>query len=293
MTSLCKSYYQFLLAQGFLGGISLGMCMAPALASTGQYFQRKRGAAMGIVVAGSSLGGIVWPIALSKMLNNPSLTFGWSVRIVAFIILALLIPACIAIKARLPSRKGKFLILAAFRNPQFWGVIAPVFLIMMGLFLPFFYLPTLAVQHGMGKDLANYCVAILNAASFFGRVIPGILGDKLGRYNALSAAAISSGILIICMQALGSNASIIVFAVLFGFCSGAIVSGMSAVLVAVPKLPQEIGTYMGMGMACVSIGALIGPPIDGAFVSRYHNFHEVSTFSGTLTIAGGDCGVFL
>jgi MFS family permease len=59
----------------------MGMMVAPAMAATGQYFNKKRGAALGLAVAGSSLGGVVWPIALGKMLYNRNLGFGWSVRI--------------------------------------------------------------------------------------------------------------------------------------------------------------------------------------------------------------------
>jgi predicted MFS family arabinose efflux permease len=169
-------------------------------------------------VAGSSVGGVIWPIALGKMLYNPRLGFGWSVRISGFIMLVLIGPACAAIKARLPPRLGTFFLPAAFKNPQFLGVIGSVFLMVLGLFLPFFYLPTFAVGHGMSTELASYIIAILNGASFFGRVIPGVVGDKLGRYNALGVAALSSGILLICMQALSSNASIIVFSGLYGFC---------------------------------------------------------------------------
>ena len=36
---------------------------------------------MGLAIAGSSIGGVVFPIALSRMLNNPKLGFGWSVRV--------------------------------------------------------------------------------------------------------------------------------------------------------------------------------------------------------------------
>jgi MFS family permease len=287
MTSLCSEFYQFLLAQGILGGISMGMTMAPAMAATGQYFNKNRGAAMGLAVAGSSLGGVVWPIALGKMLYNPNLSFGWSVRISGFIMLALIGPACTAIKARLPPRKGTFFLPEAFKNPQFLGVVGSTALMLLGLFLPFFYLPSFAVANGMSTDLASYIIAILNAASFFGRVIPGVLGDKLGRYNAFGAAALSSGILLVCMQWLDSNASIIVFSALYGFCSGAIVSGMSVVLAQVPKDPREIGTYMGMGMATVAFSALVGPPIDGAFQTHYHSFHQVATFSGVMVLAGG------
>ncbi|KAG4436606.1 hypothetical protein IFR05_007926 [Cadophora sp. M221] len=287
MTSLCTSFYQFLLAQGILGGVSMGMSMAPAMAATGQYFNKKRGAAMGLTIGGSSIGGILFPIILSKMLNNSSLSFGWTVRILGFVMIALMLPAATAIRPRLPPRKNKFFLPEAFKDPQYSSLIASVFLMMMGMFMPFFYLPTFAVAHGMGTQLAGNLLAILNAASFLGRVIPGILGDKLGRLNALCAAGLSTGILVLCMQKLGGNASIIVFAVLYGFCSGAIISGMAVCLAQITPDPRNLGTYMGMGMAVMAIAALIGPPIDGALVSRYHGFDEVATFSGILVLAGG------
>ena len=90
MTSVCKTLWQFLLCQGLLGGVAMGMLMGPSIAATGQYFNKKRAAAMGAAVAGSSLGGVILPIALSRMLNNPNLGFGWSVRICGFLMLALL-----------------------------------------------------------------------------------------------------------------------------------------------------------------------------------------------------------
>lgn len=119
MTSLCKKYRQFMLAQGVLGGLSLGMTMCPCMAATPQYFNKKRAAAMGMAVVGSSIGGVVWPIALSKMLNNSSLNFGWSVRIVDFVILGVLAFADSVIRARLPPRKSGVLLLGAFRDPVY------------------------------------------------------------------------------------------------------------------------------------------------------------------------------
>ena len=287
MTSLCNSYYQFMLAQGILGGISMGMSMAPCLAATGQYFQKKRGAAMGVTIAGSSLGGVIFPIALGKMLNSKKLGFGWSIRICAFMMLGLLVPACMLIRARLPPRRGKFLLLAAFKDMHYISIIASVFFMMLGVFMPFFYLPTYGIAHGMSTELASYIVSILNAASFFGRVVPGILADKLGRLNMLCAAGLSTGILIFCFQRLQSNTSIIVFSVLYGFCSGAIVSLMTVALAQVPKDAKNIGTYLGMGMCVVGFAVLIGPPVDGALVSRYGGFDQVSTMSGVFVVVGG------
>lgn len=287
MTSLCTKYYQFLLAQGTLGGIAMGMTMSPCMAAVGQYFQKNRGAAMGLAIGGSSLGGVVFPIALSKMLAHPSLGFGWTIRILGFMMTALIIPALLAIRARLPPRKGKFFLPAAFREKQYVGTLLACGLMLLGMFMPIFYLPVFALSKGMSIQLSSYLAAILNGASFFGRVIPGVLGDKLGRYNALCLAALFSGICILCMTALKDNAGIIVFAAFYGFCSGAIVSGLSVCLAQIPKNPGDIGTYMGMGMAVMGIPILISPPIDGAFIEHFGGYDQVAIFSGVLVIVGG------
>lgn len=286
MTSICKELWQFILAQGVLSGIASGMIFSPSVAAVGQYFHKKRGAAMGMGIAGSSLGGVIWPIALNEMLRKPNLGFGWSVRILGFVILALLAPSCMLIKARLPPRKSSFFIPAAFKEPPYVILVAACFFLIMGMFSPMFFLPSYGIAHGMGSKLAFYLVAILNAASFPGRVLPGILADKFGRMNMLFFSGISTGILALCWQACHSNAEILVFAVLFGFCSGAIVTGMSVGMASVPRDPRNIGTYMGMGMGCAALAVLAGPPATGAMVNHYHTFLQASIFSGVVCLVG-------
>lgn len=286
MTSFCKEYYQFMLVQGVLGGISAGMSMAPCMAATPQYFQKNRGMAIGLAVAGSSLGGVMFPIALGRMLSNPRLGFGWTVRICGFIMLVVLIISCAGIRARLPPRRSQFFLLSAFRDPHYVAVIGATCLMILGVFIPIFYLPTYAVEQGMSKVLASYLLAILNGASLFGRVLPGILADRIGRLNILCAAGLSTGILIFCWPSTTTSASVIVFSALFGFCSGAIISGVSVCLATCPKDPRNIGTYMGMGMGIASFAALIGPPVNGALVTRYNGYDQVSIFSGVVVLAG-------
>lgn len=285
MTSLCKEYYQFVLAQGLVGGVGIGMSIAPALAATGQYFQKKRAASMGIAVAGSSLGGVIFPIMLDNMLPNPRLGFGWTIRICGFIMLAIMGLACSAIRARLPPRKEKLFLPAAFKEVPYVSLIAASFMMLLGIFIPPFYLPSFAVSHGMSQRLAPYLISIYNGSSLFGRVIPGILADKFGRFNIYIAAAISSAILGFCWQRVTFNAAVIVFAAIYGFCSGAIVSMLSVCLTLVPKDPKNIGTYLGMGLAAASIAALIGPPISGAILA-HSSFDRVSDFSGSVSLVG-------
>lgn len=285
MISLCKEYWQFILAQGVLGGIANGMVMCPTMAAAPQYFEKKRAPVMGLGIAGSSIGGVVIPIALSKMLTETNLGFGWSVRVVGFVIMAVLLPAVMMIKARLPPRKKSFFLPSAFKEKAYVSLIIAGFFGFLGMFTPLFYLPLYALSQGMSPRLAFYLSAIFNGASFFGRVIPGILAFKLGQFNMFVFATLSSAIITFCWQEVHSNTAIIVFTSIFGFCAGAIVSSMAVSFASVPKDPRNIGTYMGMGMAISSIAALVGPPINGALID-YDNggFRSLADFSGAMNL---------
>lgn len=285
INSLCKTLWQLILAQGILGGISAGMAFSPAVAAIGHFFRKKRGAAMGLVVAGSSLGGVVLPIALNELLHT-SLGFSWAVRIIGLIALAFLLPSSMFIKTRLAPRKSSFFMLSAFKQPEYAILIVACFFATLGMFPPMFYFPTNAIEHGMNSKLAFYLVAILNAASFPGRVISGFVADKWGCLNMLFLATFTSGIVALCWQACRTNASILVITALFGFCSGGIVSGISIGLASVPKDPRYIGTYLGMGFGVTAFAVLIGPPVSGAMVTRYHGFTQVSIFSGVSCLVG-------
>ncbi|KAJ6026017.1 hypothetical protein N7444_013696 [Penicillium canescens] len=287
MTSLCKQYWQFMLAQGVLLGTSMGLLQFPAMAAVIQHFDKNIAAALGAAVSGSSIGGVVIPIALSKMLNSTSLGFGWSVRIIGFVITPLLAFSCLVVKSRLPPRKTTFFLVSAFKSPEFSLLVAAIFFMFLGLFTPLFYIPTYAVSRGMDATLASYLLAILNAASTFGRVIPGVLADRFGRLNVLSIGGILTGIIIFCMNKAESTPALIVYSIAFGFWSGTIISGSSAAFSIVIPDPRTIGTYLGAGMAVASLAALIGPPVNGALLNKYGGFLEVSIFSGAMSVVGG------
>jgi MFS family permease len=61
MTSLCKTYWQLFLAQGITVGLGIGTIFLPSVSIIPQWFQRRRAFATGIVISGSSIGGICFP----------------------------------------------------------------------------------------------------------------------------------------------------------------------------------------------------------------------------------------
>lgn len=286
LTSICTKYYQFLLCQGILGGLSMGLTYAPAVAVVGHYFRRKRPAAMGIAASGSALGGIIYPIMLDQLLNKSTLGFGWTQRIVGFLVLGLAIIAVVTIRPGVPPRTGTYLLPGAFKQMEYTLQVAGLFVTLWGLFTPFFYLPTYAQEHGMSADLSWYLISILNAASFFGRLFGGYLAVIAGPFELLSFCCAVYGVLVLCWIPATSNASLIVLAVLFGFFSGGIIGLMLATLSHVAPRPNEIGTYLGMASGLLGIAALTGTPITGALISHYRSFTQAMIWSGVLVLVG-------
>lgn len=64
MLSLCKTYWQVVLTQGFCVGIGAGCLFVPCVSILPAYFSTRLGLAVGLSAAGSSLGGIIYPVVL-------------------------------------------------------------------------------------------------------------------------------------------------------------------------------------------------------------------------------------
>ena len=243
MISLCHSFWQFLLAQGVLLGISMALSTWPMVALVGQYFKRSRAAATGIVVAGSSLGGIVWPIVIDRLLNNTSLGFAWTMRILGFAMIPLLVFSCAAAKSpqttpasletgpTSPDEHEKAIvehkvadprgaIKTLFKQPSLQLTCLAVFMIYFGLFAPIFYLPSFAAEAGFSTTLAFYTASIVNGASFLGRILPGFVADRYGKFNCSIVATISSGVVIMCWTKASSIAGLVIWSAAYGFASG-------------------------------------------------------------------------
>lgn len=292
MLSLCDKYWHFMLVQGVVMGSIMGFLQFPAIAAVAQFFDKKRGAALGIAISGSSIGGIIIPILVSKMLNGTSLGFAWTVRITGFIMIPFLGFAIATIRTRVPPRATALLPMEALKDRKLIGMAISIFFTFAGMFMPLFFLPTYAtmIRH-MDPTLAGYLLAILNAASTFGRIIPGALADKYGRFNVYSGGCIVTGIVIFFMNFTNNTAGIVVYCIVVGFATGTLISGASTVLASCAPSPQVMGSYSGMGLALGAIGGLIGPPINGKFVSHYGGFLEASMFSGAMCVVGGIIGL--
>jgi nitrate/nitrite transporter NarK len=131
------------------------------------WFNKKRGAAYGLLSTGSSLGGVVFPIMVDRLIR--SVGYGWAMRTAAFLILVLLIIANFTITSRHPPRPSKLSgseMVKPFKELGYLLLLLGMFLLTFGIFVPIDYLPVQAIQAGMSIELAQYLIAILNAARY-------------------------------------------------------------------------------------------------------------------------------
>jgi len=251
------------------------------------WFDKKRGAAFGIVATGSSIGGVIFPIMVTRLIRQVG--YGWAMRICAFMILGLLIVANLTIRANHPPRPQKITraqLAKPFRETEFLLVACGFFCFTFGMFVPINYLPVQALEAGMDKDLVLYLIPILNATSLFGRIFSGVMGDKLGRYNIFVVVCYATAIWILALWIPSSTTGgIIAFAALFGFFSGAYVSLIAPLVAQISPLP-EIGFRTGLVMFISSISGLTTNPINGAILDTSTGLLGIKIFSGVFCVVG-------
>ncbi|KAH6686659.1 riboflavin transporter MCH5 [Plectosphaerella plurivora] len=291
MTSLAHKYYQFILAQSIVASIGSSAVFQSSLVAVSTWFYRRRAAALGIMVSGSSLGGVILPIMMTRMINADidNVGFPWTIRAVGFLFLGLLIITCLTVRARIPPTPRPFRLKEYSDNLKDVNlvlVITASFLFYWGMFLPFNYIILQAQDQGMDPTLTTYLLPIMNAVSIFGRILPGFAADKLGRYNVMIFITLLSAIVTLGLWIPGkNNASIIAYMVVFGFSSGGFISLAPALVAQISDI-RQIGIRTGVVFAIQSFGALTGSPIGGAIVAAQGgSYLGLQLFCGITMVA--------
>lgn len=314
LLSISTTYWAVFLTQGLLQGVGIGILFAPALACTSHFFSVRRGLALGVVASGSSLGGVVWPIVLDRLIHSGP-GFGWALRVCGFIILALLIVVIPLMKQRLPFavKRDSFLDWSAFKHTGYDLLLAAQFFVYLGLFFLYvsvtrlqhdatlcpsltaflrqYYLPYLGSINGMSSNAVFYLASASNGASFFGRILAGLIGDRLGRFNVLTVAlTISATIIYATIAAVPQRdgqitGSLFAIASSYGLVTGAFFALQAATVVSLVTNMKRVGTWIGMLYGVISLPALFGPPI-GSEIFQHHSFPAALAFAGSCVVVG-------
>ncbi|OAL06077.1 MFS general substrate transporter [Phaeosphaeriaceae sp. SRC1lsM3a] len=293
MLSLSTTYWQVFLSQGLCMGLGAGLLYIPSLALVGIWFNKKRALALGIVMSGIAVGGVIYIIMFDRLTKSAG--FPWAIRAIGFVALAaatLSTPALLSGSSMLATkRKARALFdKTALHDKLFLIFTASTFFTFLGYIVPYFYIPTYARERlGSSDSLSLYMLVFSIAGSFFGRLISGVIAHYVGAITTWILCAFSSGILSLSWISIEKESTFIAFSILWGFFSAALVTVPSAAFANITPDLSRLGTRLGMSWSVSSIASLIGAPIAGSLLKRTDgrtNFIGVQVWSGACLLLG-------
>lgn len=285
--SVCREYYQFVLCFSILGGLASSLIFNPCVSVLTHWFDKHRGLAIGIAATGSGVGAIIFNQVNNKMLYT--IGYGWSVRIMAFIVLFCGVVSSLTLRSRHTKKVVNWEAmkpdLKSLLDPAFFWCVVGLFFVEWGLFVPMQFIVGYAVDRGFSRTLGANLVSYLSTASIVTRIVVGYLADRLGSFNMMIVSSLISGLLCFCvwLPAGHTMGGLVTFCVLFGISSGAVVS---LSLITVPRLAhvKDAGRRFGTAYMIASFSVLTGIPLAGALTD--HHYLGVILFSGFVYVFG-------
>jgi MFS family permease len=124
--------------------------------------------------------------------------------------------------------------------------------------------------------------------SVFGRILPGWIGDKFGRFNVMIVTTYTTVLFTLALWIPGkSDGALIAYAALFGFTSGTFVAMVPALVAQVTKDVRKIGVRNGTNFFIIAVAALTGNPIAGALIAYADGgYVYLQTFAGITMFIG-------
>lgn len=291
LSSFGKSLWHFALTQGALLGIGASLSYVPTMSVAPTWFDKRRGLAMGVIISGSAVGGMIWPPALRAMITH--LGFRNALRISGCISLALVSVAGYALgwepkfhdQVRLQTQglrrrtawiQAPVVNFRVARSKRFVAQALGCFLQSAGYSTPLFFYAAYANTLGYNSTTAANFITLNNASNFISRIAIGYGADRYGRINALFVTTLLSAIAVFAfwipsmfhttdVSKSSADGLFIVFTILYGAFASAYISLFPASLIELFGV-QHFTSVNGALYLIRGMGALIGTPLIGLLI---------------------------
>ena len=230
LASVSRELWQFELTQGVLLGMGTCLTYMPSVTVAPTWFGARRGLAMGFVLSGTGVGGVVWAPALQAL--NTHVGFRNGLRVSSAVAFVLIMAAASVLEwdpetqRRLEAervalaevtrrtsgssrrgRSGDSNLLGLFSLPRpNWHIIKSRLYVAQALgaalqsaayYTPVFFFASYARSLGYTAATGANFIALSNAANAVGKIVIGDVADRLGRLNALFLTTVISAICVL------------------------------------------------------------------------------------------------
>lgn len=285
----------FQIAYGGLVGASGGAFFAPLMATVIGWFDKHRSLAVSLV----SLGGGVAPMVITPLATVLIEQIGWrnAMMTTAFVATALILPTALLIRrppaelatapaagGEAPAPAARPSIASVFRKPQFIVLAAVFFLCCAAHSGPIFHTVSYAMLCGASALAAASIYSVEGVAGLFGRLIFGVLADRLGVKRVIVAGLVLQAVGIYTYIYVGELTQFYMLAVVLGLAYGGVMP-LYAVLARDYFPPQVMGTVLGGITMTSSIGMAFGPVGGGWLFDTFGDYHWLYVSSAAIGLA--------
>lgn len=287
--SQCRTLGQFYALSVFLGIGSAGTHIIPVSMMITNWFEEKRGLAMGIVFSATGIGGFIFNPFSNWLIEN----YGWEN---AYLTLGVIVGLCtipmalFVVRVR-PSDKGLApygtkAVSAAYHETAASGLTArealraPAFWLLAGMIL-FIAIANMGVLHhivpyltdvGISSSTAAALMSLHMAVLVAGKLVMGDLADRIGLRRSLIACIVGLVVSIGLLYGAAFFWIAVAFNVLFGFAIS--VRTVLPPLMTASCLGQKhFGVIYGFLNVFTTLGSAIGVPLSGYIHDWTKSYH--------------------
>ncbi|RWG46375.1 MAG: MFS transporter, partial [Mesorhizobium sp.] len=272
VASRANSLLIFQLSYGVIVGLAASAFFAPMIALTTAWFDTNRSLAVSLVSAGMGVA----PMTISPFARWLISAYDWRTAMFDIGVMP----------ARAADDPGMS-VGQALRSPQFLVLGMTFFACCAAHSGPIFHMVSYAMACGVAPMAAVSIYSVEGLAGLGGRLLYGVLGDRLGVKPVLITGLAIQAAVIAAYLAVGRLEQFYVLAVIFGATYGGVMP-LYAVLAREYFGPRIIGTVFGAATMLSSLGMSFGPLAGGMIYDAYASYSWL--FIGSALVGLGAAG---
>jgi MFS family permease len=289
LASEATTLLQFQLYFGVLAGVAAGSFYAPLTASAAGWFTRHRSLAVALVSAGIGMGSMTMAPLAGWIITG----HGWRAAMLVLGGLAwlLILPAALLVRPPTAQERGsggadsspaappllttaggaELTVARALRTPQFAVIALTYFACCAAHSGPIFHMVSYAIDCGVPALTATSVISVAGFAGLMGRVVCGLVADRVGAKPTLIAGLAVQAVAISLYLVTRDLASFYALALMFGLAYGGVMP-LYAVLVREYFGARIMGSIFGAVAMTSSIGMALGPWAGGFLFDLYVSY---------------------
>jgi len=250
-----------------------GTSIAAINNTLGLWFDKRRGMAISLALNGASCGGVFGVPLLVAAIGK----FGFSATLIgaALVIVALAVPAILIWVGQPPKRTAQHqggaasaatqsatqIRKAAFASLSFWTIAIPFALLLIAQ-VGFIVHQISFLDPIMGRERASIAVSLMTAMAVIGRVLFGLVIDRMDQRKASAALAVSQAAALIVMVNTQNEAALFAASAVFGFSVGNVIT-LPTLIVQREFSAAAFGVLVSLVTAICQFTYAFGPAIIG------------------------------